>query len=262
MSFTLSLAPLRRAPSSRPRCSARRLARQELSTALDLISVVTPLTDPPTINPESLPLPAQTLTIVPSIPPPAPSSDPAVNPLANLPLATSIASIQSSANAFFAASENLLPSPSPSPSEPTKRAPSKPPSLWPTLLHLRSTTPHTLLPLGTGPGASLSGKGEVRAAREVGVFFGCEEAKEGFRRGSVARVRELVGGEEGGMKGRMLVVKVKMDGVEDRVVWKGAQGVKGVEATLEARARSAFAEELFAVVSVVCGRFESSLEGS
>ncbi|ORY80684.1 hypothetical protein BCR35DRAFT_331750 [Leucosporidium creatinivorum] len=239
------------------------LARQELATALDLLSVVAPLTDPPTVDLNTLPLPPQTLTIVPSVPPPAPSSDPSVNPLAHLPLATSLSSIRSSASAFFAASEKLLPPEhTPPPAEgsaPTKRAP-RPPSPWPTLLHLRSTTSYSLLPIGALSGATLSGKGETRAAREVGVFFGCEEAKEAYRRGSVARISDLVGEDkESTTKGRMLVIELKMEDAVERVVWDGGEVErKGAEATLVARSRSAFAEELFSLSNEV--RTDASLK--
>lgn len=89
----------------------------------------------------------------------------------------------------------------------------------------------------------------------MGVFFGCEEAKEAYRRGSVARISDLVGGggkkEEPTTKGRMLVVEVKMEDGVERVVWDGGlKGRKRVEATLVARSRSAFAEELFSVVGL------------
>lgn len=232
-----------------------RLARQELATALDLLSVIAPLTHPPTVDLAALPLPPQTLTIVPSVPPPAPSADSAINPLAHLPLATSLASIKSSAAAFFAASEKHLP---PEPSlpldvtgEPTKRVLSKPPSPWPTLLHLRSATSYTLLPIGALPGASINGKGETRAAREVGVFYGCEEAKEAYRRGSVARISDLLKEDgEPASKGRVPVVGLKMDDDEERVAWSDLdEELQGAEAVLAARSRAAFSEELFAVVS-------------
>lgn len=253
----LAYEPLCSLGCSRLTLRTYRLARQELATALDLLSVVAPLSDPPTVDLEALPLPPQTLTIVPSVPPPPPSSDPAQNPLALLPLATSLHSIKGSAEAFFRASEKLLPSPPASPpATPTtikKRIATTSPSPWPTLLHLRSTTAYTLLPVGALPGASLSGKGETRAAREVGVFFGCEEAKEAYRRGSVVRVGDLLkdDGEATGTKGRILVLSLEMDGQEERVVWNEEQeGTRGVEKLLAVRSRAAFAEEMFAVASL------------
>lgn len=194
---------------------------------------------------ESLPLPPQTLVSIPTVPRPPPATDDAAN---SLPLATSLSSLRSSAQAFFTASDPLfLPdegSAEPSSPKPTRRAKASSDS-WPQLLHLRSTTAHTLLPLGALRGASLTGKGETRAARQVGIFYGCEEAKEGFRRGAVARVEDL--GEEG--MGRTMMVTVTMEGREERVVWE-AEG-SGMEGVLEARGRSAFGEELFAAVRSV-----------
>lgn len=222
--------------------SCCRLARVELTTALDLLSILAPPTDPPSVDFDSLPLPPQTLVSIPVVPRPSPATD---DPTNTLPLATSLSSLRSSAEAFFSAADPLFPS-AEDPAElsapkPTRRAKASSDS-WPKLLHLRSTTAQTLLPLGALRGASLTGKGETRAARQVGIFYGCEEAKEGFRMGAVTRVEDL--GEEG--TGRTIVVTVAMMGREGRYAWEG-EGT-GIEGVLQARGRSAFAEELFAAV--------------
>ncbi|GAA5982619.1 hypothetical protein JCM11641_002602 [Rhodosporidiobolus odoratus] len=231
------------------------LARGELSTALDLLSVLSVPTDPPDIDPEALPLPQQTLTLVPTAVPPRPSANPAENSLAALPLATSLDALKSSAKAFFRASEELIPldeaelaaaqgTSASSASKPRPRT--RAPDPWPAILQLHASSPRTLLPLGAMKGATLSGKGETRAAREVGVFFGCEEAKEDFRRAAVARVSEIA--EEGAekRKGRKLVVEVEVNGGIERAVWDETEQSDGVEKLLRARGRSAFAEEVFA----------------
>lgn len=218
----------------------RRLARGELTTALDLLSVLAPVTDPPSIDPLSLPLPPQTLAVVPSRPPPPPPPSPAQasaepDDPTTLPVALSLASLRASATAFLAASVTLA-------------APPPRPSPWPTLLRLRATTAYTLLPLGAARGATLTGKGDSRAAREVGLFYGCPEARESFRRAAVARVDDLAEKH----RGRTLVVKVVLDGVEQSVAWgptdDAAADEDDVERTLAARGRAAFAEEIFATV--------------
>ncbi|GAA5884890.1 hypothetical protein JCM6882_007140 [Rhodosporidiobolus microsporus] len=238
------------------------IARGELTTALDLLSVLSAPTDPPDIDPNALPLPQQTLTFVPTAVPPPASSDPAVNPLATLPLATSLDVLKSSASAFFRASEELIPldeaelaavqgASAPSPgakSRPRTRAPDP----WPTILQLHATSPRTLLPLGALPGATLTGKGETRSARQVGVFFGCQEAKDEFRGAAVARVGELVEEDAGKRTGRKLVIEVEAEGRKDRAVWdevEGQEAEEGVEKILRGRGRAAFAEELFAQLS-------------
>ncbi|BGP13361.1 hypothetical protein JCM10213_005793 [Rhodosporidiobolus nylandii] len=231
------------------------IARGELTTALDLLSVLSAPTDPPDVDPNALPLPQQTLTLVPTAVPPPPSSNPIENSLATLPLATSLSALKSSANAFFRASEELIPLDeaelaalsASSPSAPKSRPRTRAPDPWPTILRLHAESPRVLLPLGALPGATLTGKGETRSARQVGVFFGAQEARDDFRRGAVARIGELV--EEGAAerKGRSLVVEVEEGGRTARAVWtESDEGADGVEKILRARGRSAFAEELFA----------------
>ncbi|GAA5877664.1 hypothetical protein JCM1840_004975 [Sporobolomyces johnsonii] len=246
------------------------IARGELSTALDLLNVLSPATDPPQVDPSTLPLPHETLTLVPHAVPPPPSSDPSLNPLAALPLATSLDALKSSATAFFRASEDLIPtsqdddqqqidaSPPSSASKPPRRPRSRAPrpDPWPTILRLHATSARTLVPLGAVKGATLTGKGETRIARQVGVFYGCEEAKAEYRRAAVARVGELVGEDVDRRGGRRMVVEVEVVGERrtDRVVWDEREGEDEeedpVEKVLRARGRSAFAEELFAQVTV------------
>ncbi|GAA5915238.1 hypothetical protein JCM5296_005905 [Sporobolomyces johnsonii] len=253
------------------------IARGELSTALDLLNVLSPATDPPQVDPSTLPLPHGTLTLVPHAVPPPPSSDPSLNPLAALPLATSLDALKSSATAFFRASEDLIPTTgpeedddpnpqvdasSPPPSSSSKPAARRPrsraprPDPWPTILRLHATSARTLVPLGAAKGATLTGKGEARIARQVGVFYGCEEAKAEYRRAAVARVGELVGEEVDRRGGRRMVVEVEVvkERRTDRVVWDEREGEDEggdpVEKVLRARGRSAFAEELFAQVTV------------
>ncbi|CEQ39312.1 SPOSA6832_00842 [Sporobolomyces salmonicolor] len=235
------------------------IARGELSTALDLLNVLSPATDPPQVDPTTLPLPHQTLTLVPHAVPPPPPSDPSLNPLTALPLATSLDALKSSANAFFRASEDLIPmtgeedeqqgEAAPSSAKPRPR--SRAPDPWPTILRLHATSARTLLPLGAAKGATLTGKGEARIARQVGVFYGCEEAKPEYRRAAIARVGELVGKDVDRKGGRRMIVEMVVEGRLDRVVWDEQEGEEGedpVEKVLKARGRSAFAEELFAQV--------------
>lgn len=262
------------------------LARGELATALDLLSVVAPLTDPPTVDLEALPLPPQTLAVTPTVPPrtvpprlhdnknASADADMQVNQAA-LPLATSLASIKASAASFFATADELLSkSTASSPNSATKRTRAAPgsshPSPWPLLLHLRASSSYSLLPLGALPNATLSGKGETRAARQVGIFYGCDEAREMYRRASIVRAADLVssveegrqvgrGGTQGkgkGKSGRTLVVDVELDGRSDRAMWLDREDVQNtrshvgaLESMLGSRRRAAFAEELFATVS-------------
>ncbi|GAA5857410.1 hypothetical protein JCM8547_002264 [Rhodosporidiobolus lusitaniae] len=235
------------------------IARGELTTALDLLSVLSVPTDPPDVDVNSIPLPQQTLTFVPTAVPPPPATDPSVNPLAALPVAQSLDALKSSAQAFFTASEDLIPldqaelaalaASSPSASRPRPRT--RAPDPWNAILQLHATSPRTLLPLGALPGASLTGKGETRTARQIGVFFGCEETKEPFRSAAIARVGEIV--EEGAKDrtGRKLVVEVETEGGGlERTVWNEQdEGKDAVERTLRARGRAAFAEDLFAQLS-------------
>jgi hypothetical protein len=124
-----------------------------------------------------------------------------------LPLAESLEGLKASARAFFAASELLerdkitLSSTSGGTAKfgiedvKIQQMETAPPSrLWPFLLHLRSSpkTAYSLVPIGAQKNATLSGKNEVRAARQVGVFYGCEEAKGRFRRTSVIRAGSLM----------------------------------------------------------------------
>ena len=195
--------------------------------------MLAPVTDPPSIDPLSLPLPPETLALVPSLAPPAVAShDVAPSPfsLVSLPSALSLSSLRSSASSFLSASVAL--------SSPTS-------SPWPTLLHLRSTTSFTLLPIGASRGATLTGKGDVRQAREVGLFYGCPEARESFRRAAVARVDDL----NGKHKGRRLVLTLETGGRRESVAWVGDDSER-VEQLLEQRSRAAFAEEVFATVSL------------
>ena len=240
------------------------MARGELHTALDLLSVLSEPTEPPSVEADALPLAQQSLILTHTATPPPPPSDPSENPLASLPLAISLNSIQKSANAFFAASDALMPqlddddgddapaSPSTA-SAPARRKPGAAVSPWPTLLHLHAHTAHTLLPIGAKRGAALSGKGEASAAREVGVFFGCEESGVAFRRLAVARVDDLQGaGEEGRPKfaGRKLWLEIEVNGEVSGSTWDGGPaGGSGVEEALRERGSAMFAEELFASVS-------------
>jgi hypothetical protein len=105
----------------------------------------------------------------------------------------------------------------------------------------------------------LTGAGESRVARSVGVFYGCEEAKEPFRRAAVARVSELIEsiGEEGNKPttaGRKFVVTLRMEGTEEEIaVWNDEkeEGTDDsvIEKVLRRRGRCAFSEELFSIVS-------------
>lgn len=245
------------------------IARNELTTALDLLSVLAPVTIPPSIDPDSLPLPSETLITVPTLPFATSASDPT---LKNLGLATSLSTIKSSAAAFFQAFEEIMstqspqPAPAPEPSSrsssPSRRTKSQAPSadLWTTLLSLRSTTSYPLLPLGAARGATLTGSGESRAARAVGVFYGCEEALTGFRRAAVARVGELLQVVEDGKRGKMsvnatgrkLVVSLTREGeAEEIAVWDDNEGTEergDLVKVLKQRGRCAFAEELFSIV--------------
>ncbi|GAA5901754.1 uncharacterized protein JCM6883_000383 [Sporobolomyces salmoneus] len=250
------------------------IARGELSTALDLLNVISPATDPPNVDVNTIPLPHETLTLVSTAVLPPPSfTDPTQNPLAALPLAESLESIKLNAKAFFQASEDLIPldeeeqgdaavtqsennESSPSTSTNRKRLSTRAPDPWPTILSLHSSSPsRSLIPLGALPGATLTGKNETRSARQVGVFYGFQEAAPQFRRASVARIGELVSSdvERGG--GRKLCVELCEMGGERRVerdVWGDTEGEDkegddgGVEGILKRRNRSAFAEELFA----------------
>lgn len=276
----------------------RSVVRGELTTALDLLSVLSAPTDPPDVDVQSIPLPQQSLTVVPTAVPPRPSADPAVNPLAVLPLATSLGAVKSSASAFFRASEQLIPldpaeqaaalasmRPAPgdgesggggggrSPPLPARpRQQTRAPDPWPTIMRLHATSPRPLVPLGAMPGATLTGKGETRTARQVGVVYGCPEAREEFRRAAVARVGDLVEEAEAldpahaattttpaapttaakrPSRGRTLVLELETRTGLQKMAWTGDGGHAGadpVERILNDRARSAFAEELFAQV--------------
>ena len=258
-----------------------------------MLSVLSAPTDPPDVDVNSIPLPQQTLTLVPTAVPPRPSPDPATNPLAVLPLATSLDALKTSANAFFRASEELIPLDPAEQAAVTASAPglarprqqTRAPDPWPTIMRLHATSPRPLVPLGAMPGASLTGKGETRTARQVGVVYGCPEAREDFRRTAVARVDDLVVEEEearssatargeGEAKakppprgGRTLLLEfeTKGGGVQ-RTAWVDEPGAMEtesdpVERILKSRARSAFAEEMFAQVglTLVCGRVRATL---
>lgn len=257
-----------------------------------MLSVLSAPTDPPDVDVNSIPLPQQTLTLVPTAVPPRPSADPATNPLAVLPLATSLEALKTSANAFFRASEELLPL---DPAEQAALAASAPglarprqqtraPDPWPTIMRLHAESPRPLVPLGAMPGASLTGKGETRTARQVGVVYGCPEAREDFRRTAVARVGDLVVDEvegrsaatatgEGeakppprGARTLLLELETKGGGVQ-RTAWVDDPTTVAevesdpIERILKSRARSAFAEEMFAQVgalTLVCSRVQHS----
>lgn len=263
------------------------LARTELTTALDLLSVLSPITNPPTVDPLSLPLPAETLSLIRTIKPkPKDSSEEEVEST-KLGLAISLDSIKRSANSFFTASELLLgPSTSTSSSaiaSTSTLSSAKPSDSFPLLLSLlsSSTSSHSFVPLGARPGANLTkgAGGSTKLARTVGIFFGCQEASEIWRRSSVATVRdirEIVLGDKGKGKeeskkrqgGRkMMITIVRSGGEEERAIWdddeedaeneemageqeEGSEReLKAVEKELRRRGRSIFAEELFAVVS-------------
>ncbi|GAA6047774.1 hypothetical protein JCM3770_001771 [Rhodotorula araucariae] len=246
------------------------LARGELSTALDLLSVLSTPRDPPDVDPSALPLPQQALTTVATVAPARSAPDPVLNPLAPLPLASSLGALGTAADAFFAASEALVPldaaelaalatSPAPARRPRPRGKPSTPsgPDPWEAVLRLHAGAvgggARTLVPLGAAKGASLAagGAAETRAAREIGVFFGAQEAGPEWRRASVARVGELLREGAGERSGRRMVVELQIGETRERCVWDGerpAGGAEGdkVEAVLKARARAVFAEELFA----------------
>ena len=249
-----------------------------------MLSVLSAPTDPPDVDVNSIPLPQQTLTLVPTAVPPRPSADPSTNPLAVLPLATSLDALKTSANAFFRASEELIPldpaeqqaaalAAASAPGLARPRQQTRAPDPWPTIMRLHATSPRPLVPLGAMPGASLTGKGETRTARQVGVVYGCPEAREDFRRSSVARVGDLVLEEEearsaatatGEAKakakpppraGRTLLLELETNGGGvQRTAWVDEPGtaaemeIDPIERILKSRARSAFAEEMFAQV--------------
>lgn len=251
-----------------------------------MLSVLSAPTDPPDVDVNSIPLPQQTLTLVPTAVPPRPSADPSTNPLAVLPLATSLDALKTSANAFFRASEELIPldpaeqqaaalAAASAPGLARPRQQTRAPDPWPTIMRLHATSPRPLVPLGAMPGASLTGKGETRTARQVGVVYGCPEAREDFRRTAVARVGDLVLEEEearsaatatatGEAKAKakpppragrtlLLELETKGGGVQ-RTAWVDEPGtaaemeIDPIERILKSRARSAFAEEMFAQV--------------
>lgn len=243
-------------------------ARTQLITALDLLSILSPPTDPPAPD---LPLPAGSIIITPAQPDLPPSLDPTINPLARLPLATSLNYIKDSAKAFFVASKSISremdegpvasTSTSPPPaivgSKPAESGPT-PPDLWSTILHFHSSTPYALLPLGAQRGATLNtAKGEERAAHQIGIFFGCEEGGEAFRRAAVSTVESLVRQEGGQFSGRKMVVLLDFDGRDEVVLWdeleedegKGKGKLGDIENLLRKRGRSAFAEEIFSIIS-------------
>lgn len=244
-------------------------ARTQLITALDLLSILSPATDPPAPD---LPLPAGSIIITPAQPDPAPSTDPAINPLARLPLATSLDYIKTSANAFFTASKSISreedsgpvasTSSAPAPPTPVSTGPT-PSDLWSTILHFHSSTSYKLLPLGAVRGASLNtAKGEERAAHQIGIFFGCEEGGEAFRRAAVSTFEDLVQVEGKRFSGRKMVIFLQLEGSEEEVVlWdeaeedlmeedeKGKGKLREIENLLRKRGRSAFAEEIFSIVS-------------
>ncbi|GAA5963777.1 hypothetical protein JCM3765_006849 [Sporobolomyces pararoseus] len=264
------------------------VARGELSTALDLLNVLSPATDPPNVDINTIPLPHETLTLVPtSVPPPPSFSDPSQNPIAGLPLAESLETLKLNAKLFFNASEDLIPlddgadgneneepvsqplaeaipTTTSSSAAPTRRRRTltKSPDPWPTIFHLHSSVPsRSLIPLGALPGATLTGKNETRSARQVGVFYGFEEAGRDFRRASVAGIREVVSPDVergGGRKLCLELCEVGGEGRIEREVWDDrrdeaerqsdatAEHDDGVDGILKRRNRSAFAEELFA----------------
>lgn len=202
-----------------------------------------------------------------------------MNPLAVLPLATSLTALKSSANAFFRASEELIPldpaeqaalAPVPSASapavgRPAARAQTRAPDPWPTIMRLHASSARPLVPLGAAPGASLTGKGETRTAKQVGVVYGYPEARAEYRRAAVARVGDLVeeaaaagsvSSRNSGVerpRGRSLVLELNTKGTHEAADWCGDEEKEGdvdpVERILRDRARSALAEELFAQVS-------------
>ncbi|GAA5821398.1 hypothetical protein JCM10212_000282 [Sporobolomyces blumeae] len=273
------------------------IARGELSTALDLLNVLSPATDPPNVDPTTIPLPHESLKLVQTSVPSVPSqTDPEENPLAGFGLAQSLNGLEKSAKLFFQASEELIPLeddddndhdqggrtddgrgeherqgptlPSSSNDSTRRRRPTRAPDPWPFLLRLHGTprlARHRLVPVGALPGATLTGKGELRAARQVAVAYACPEAGPLWRRAAVANVRELVHLEARESRGgRRLVIEFETDGSSndvERSIWdddeaedkqRGQQEEDGtpgdVEGILRQRGRSAFSEELFATL--------------
>ncbi|GAA5936835.1 uncharacterized protein JCM15063_000075 [Sporobolomyces koalae] len=240
------------------------IARGELSTALDLLNVLSPATDPPNVDPNTIPLAHSTLGLVRTSTPPLPSADTASSSsLSNLALAESLAALKRNAKSFFSASEDLIPLeagdatpatvPTSTPS--SKRKPTQSPDPWPTILSLHSNSPGTtLVPLGAASsGATLTGKGEMRSARQVGVFYGFQEADRAFRNASIARVGELVEVDVERQGGRQLSLELSnvSTGISERRIWRDVdrdthEPEDGVKEILRKRNRSAFAEEVFA----------------
>ncbi|KAM0755101.1 hypothetical protein T439DRAFT_345792 [Meredithblackwellia eburnea MCA 4105] len=248
------------------------VARGELTTALDLLSVLAPPTDPPSVDVASLPFPQQTLKVVQARPAPPPPSDSSSNPLASLGIATSLSSLRSTANTFFRASDELSGTSTAPSTVPADEVLSRTPrerrnnnktdtNIWPDLLRLRLESSHNLLPLGASRGASLTGKGGARAARDVGVFFGCPEARESFRQGAMSRVGDLVG-QETVQTGRAMVLSLEMGEEKESTLWAPTlDDPTEIAEILKARGRSAFAEEIFATLSNEA-RTDSTLKAS
>lgn len=221
------------------------------------MTVLAPITNPPTVDPNTLPLPAETLTLVQIAP--TLSSSASINNVTSmneegvevnsLPLATSLASIRASASSFFNASEPLLQSTFSNPTSPSASSSTIKPDPWPPLLSLFSsnTSSRTLVPIGAQRGATLSSgstvttssssAGENKLAKSVGIFFGAEEAGERYRMSSVVSIGELLRfleekktiateskgkGKEisTGGEGRIMVITIRERDREESAVWE------------------------------------------
>lgn len=230
-------------------------ARSELTTGLDLLSVLMPLTDPPTVDVDSLPLPPETLKLELVHKASQSTSGQAQVDAhdARLTLATSLSSTKLVAQSLFRAADPLFDE---------LGAESKRSTAWERVIRLRHTTFYDLLPLGASAGASFSGQPDL-VARDLGVFVGCQESREGFRRRAIVRMSDLVDFDDDrkadGLRKRRhrkLVASVVLDGTEEhRAAWTPSRRDDDVSSSttdrVQTEAREAFAEELFAIVRPV-----------
>lgn len=243
------------------------LARIELTTALDLLSILSPITDPPTVDPLSLPLISQTLTLISTLPSSSSATSTTTTTTTTtttpnesienininlLPIATSLSSIKSSANSFFTASELLLPSSSSSSSASTSKLDPFPP-----LLSLLSSpnSSYTIIPIGAQKGATISSSSttgtnqsnssnENKFAKSLSIFYGAQEANERFRYSSFIKIDDVLKSVQDRIKdrnegkgkgkgrvregeGRIMVVIVKEGDKEERAILGDEDGVEG-----------------------------------